>query len=434
MKKGSKIGIVIATVVVAAGVGLFAFRVKLFPSAKDDPKDPAGYTTVKVSRGELTMLVAASGQFEPNTITTIRPDANMPTRKIVRILVTEGQRVKPNQALVQIDATGLDLDLKSAEANYQAQKVKLDNVKAKPAGLDLAQAEVDLAQAKLDLQNEQENYDNLKALADKGLAAKNQLNAAERQLAIDKVRLEASQLSYQNVKAQSQVDVIQAQESALAQADNERQKAKLVFDAAVIRSPEAGVVAEVLVKVGDLVSPSTAIMTVVNPDPMILQAQVNENDMELLKIGNEAAITPSGFPDLVLRGRVTKIDLRAQVQSNVSVFTASIEVPNRDGKLLWGMNADAEISVLAMKNVLTLPSAAVHAENGSTQVNLLDEGKVVAWEVQTGASDGSKTQIVAGLDEGQEVVMPAKNTSAASGSRTQNNPQAGMGQMFRVLH
>jgi HlyD family secretion protein len=128
---------------------------------------------------------------------------------------------------------------------------------------------------------------------------------------------------------------------------------------------------------------------------------------------------------------VKKIDLHAQVQSNVSVFTATIEVPNRDGKLLWGMNADAEISVLALKNVLTLPTSAVKTGNGSAQVTIMDAGQAVAWDVQTGAVEGSRVQIVAGLDEGQEVIVQRKGSTA--GTTTPRRP-GGIGSGFGIFH
>jgi HlyD family secretion protein len=445
MKKGTKVALIVTGIGVAAAVAVFALRGSLFHTPSQPAAgEPAGYTAVKVSRGDITATVPGSGQFEPNTMAVVRPDSNMPTRKVVRILVVAGQRVKAGQALAQIDASGLDLDLESAQANYDAQKVKLENLKNKPVDLDLAQAQASLTQTKLNLEGQQQNYDNIKALADKNLASKNQLDEARRQLAIAQANAEAAGLAYQNVKAQSQQDAIRAQESALAQADSELRKAKLVWESRVIRAPVDGVVAEINVNVGDMVGPSgiqgsatgdkfgpsTAIMTVVDMDPMILQAQVNETDMGQVRIGEKATVTPTAYPDLHLAGKVTQIDLHAQVQSNVSVFNVTIEVPNPDGKILWGMNADADIAVLSLKDVLTLPSSAIRSVNGNSQVSILDQGKLVSWDVQTGASDGSRTQILAGLDEGQEVLVPSRRTAAQNSQRNQPN----MGQVFRVLH
>ncbi len=430
MKTGWKVTLAVAAVVVAAGVVVIAAR---GPRSGDKTRaaDPAAVPIVKVSRGDLQATVTASGQLQPNTITTVRPDSNMPTRKLVKLFVKEGDRVKAGQPLAEVDPSGLDLDLASARANVEAQKAKLANLLARPADLDLAAAEASLATAKNTQDSAQESYANTKSLFDKGLAAKKDLADAERALQAAAAAYTSARLNRDNVKAQNTDADIQAQRSAVASAESDLQKSQLIYDSAVIRSPVAGVVAEIPVLAGDLISPSTALMTVVDPDPMWLQAQVNETDMGQVRIGERAVVTPSGFPDLRLPGKVTQIDLHAQVVSNVSVFTTTIEVPNHDGRLLWGMNADADISVLDLKNVLLLPASAIRTTGGVTTVTILDEGKQVAWEVQTGATDGTRTQIVAGLDEGTEVVAN-RRTPGAAGAGGPGGPP--MGQVFRILH
>ena len=312
------------------------------------------------------------------------------------------------------------------------EEVRLENLQAKPAGLDKAAADASLASAKSTLDSAQESYDNAKDLVDKGLASKSTLTDADRALQVAKSAYASAQLSYQNTLAQNPDADVQSQQSVVATAQADLQKSQLIYDSATIRSPTAGMVAEVNVNIGDLVGPTTALMTVVDPDPMWLEAQVNENDMVQLKIGQAASVTPSGYPDLVIRGKVIQIDLHAQVQSNVSVFTATIEVPNKDGKLLWGMNADAEISVLSLQNVLTLPTTAIKTTNGASTVTILDAGQPVSWEVQTGATDGTRTEIVAGLDEGTEVVLTRKTTgTSATAARPGGGP--GIGGVFGIL-
>ena len=436
MKTGGKVAlIIVAAAVVVAGGFYLRGRLTVKTVKAGATGDPVGYTVVKVSRGDIISSVTASGQFQPNTITTIRPDSNMPTRKLVKLFVQEGNRVKEGEPLAEVDPSGLDLSLQSAQANYDAQVAKLNNLKAKPDNLDLVTAEGDLTQAKVNLDTAQATLDSTKALADKGLASRNQLSDAQGALNLAKTRYQQAQLSYQNVKAQTPQDVLAAQQSAVTQAQNDLLQAKLIWDSVTVRSPAAGVVAEVLVNVGDLVSPSTALMTVIDPDPMVLEAQVNENDMVQVKVGDPAVVTPSGYPDMQIPGAVTGIDLHATVSSNVSVFTTSISVPNHDGKLLWGMNADTEISVLSLRNVLTLPTSAIKTTSNGTQVTIIDGGQLVSWDVQTGATDGTRTQIVAGLDEGQEVVgkMAAASSGGASNNRPPQRGGGGFGPVFQVF-
>jgi multidrug efflux pump subunit AcrA (membrane-fusion protein) len=429
VKKGPRIVIIVAVVAAVAGAGVFLLRGKLFPAAAKNGSGATTWTTYTASMDDLSVIVAVSGTVEPVTYTTVRPDSNLPTRKLVRLLVKEGDTVKPGQAVAEVDASGLDLDYASAKASHESAKVKLANLKAGATATELAQAESSLLSAKLDLQTQQANYDSTKTLYDKGLAAKGDLDAAERQLTLAKLKLETATSSYNDVKAGSAADVVQSQEAAVAQASNTLQKTKLILDAAVVRTPVGGLVTEIAVAVGDLVGPSTGLMTVADMGTMVLQAAVNENDIGQVKIGQAAVVTPSSYPDLQINGRVTAMDLKAKVSGNVSTFTVAIQVPNRDGKLLWGMNADAEITVMSVKNVLTLPTSAVKTSGtGTGTVTILDEGTPISWEVQLGATDGSKYELRGGLGEGDEVVVAKKaSTATTTNAAATGNALRGVG-------
>jgi HlyD family secretion protein len=423
VKKGPRIIIVAAVVLAVAGAAVFLLRGKIFPAVAGANGNGSGtsYTTYKVAKADLSITVAVSGTVEPVTYTTVRPDSNLPTRKLVRLLVKEGDTVRPGQAVAEVDASGLDLDYASSKASYESARVKLVNLKAGATATQLVQAESSLLSAKLDLQTQQANYDSTKALVDKGLSAKGDLDAAERQLSLAKLKLEAATSSYNDVKAGSADDVIQAQEAAVAQASNSLLKAKLILESATVRTPVAGLVTDIPVAVGDLVGPSTGLMTVADMGTMILQAAVNENDIGQVKIGQTAVVTPSSYPDLQLTGRIVAMDPKAKVSGNVSTFNVSIQVPNRDARLLWGMNADAEITVMSVKDVLTLPTSAVKTSGtGTGTVTILDEGKPVSWDVQVGTTDGSKYEILGGLAEGDEVAVVKKASSTAATTTTTN--------------
>lgn len=415
MKKGPRIIIVAAVVLAVAGAAVFLLRGKLFPAAANGNGTGTTYTMYKAAMGDLSVTVAVSGTVEPVAYSTVRPDSSMPTRKLVRLFVREGDTVRAGQAIAEVDASGLDLDLASAKATWESAKVKLANLKAGATATELAQAESSLASARLELQSQQANYDSTRALVEKELAAKGDLDSAERQLSLAKLKLDAATLSYNDVKAGSAADVIQAQEAAVAQASNAYQEARLILESATVRTPVAGLVTDILVAVGDLVGPSTGLMTVADMGTMILQAAVNENDIGQVKIGQTAVVTPSSYPDLQLDGRIVAMDLKAKVSGNVSTFNVSIQVPNRDGKLLWGMNADAEIAVMSVKNVLTLPTSAVKTSGtGTGTVTILDEGTPISWEVQVGTTDGSKYEILGGLAEGDEVAVARKTSTATT--------------------
>ncbi len=435
MKKGSRIVVIVVVVVAVLGAGLYAFRGSILPKlglggggspaagTTAGGKDP-GYTLVKVAKGSLSVSVAASGKLQPVSTTIIRPDPNMPSRPIARLLVAEGAKVRAGQLLAEIDPSGLDLDLASAKATYEAQKVKLANLQAGSTADQLTAAEADLTNAKATVAAAQSSYDSTKALVDKGLAAKSQLTDAARQLQIAEARLDSSQQSYDTTKAGPTEDVIQGQQASMSQASSSLQKAQLVMAGTRITAPVAGVVTDLNVAVGDLVGPSTALMTIADMDTAVLVAQVNENDIGQVHIGQPARVTPSSYPDLTVRGKITQIDPHAVASGNVSMFNVSIQVPNRSGQLLWGMNADVEIDVLSLPDVLTLPVSAVKTSSGASTVQIVDGGKLVSWDVQTGATDGSKIEVKAGLGEGDEVAV-VRRTSATASAPQQNGGGGG---------
>jgi HlyD family secretion protein len=416
MNKTIKGVLIAAAAVIVLGAGAYLFRGKLFPSTANTvgATNAMAYATVTVAKGSITSTVSASGQLEPKTTVTLRPDSNMPTRKITKILVAEGQKVAVNQIIAEIDSTGLDLSLASAEATYQAQLATLANLNAKPATMDLAAASASLTSAQVNLESAQTNYDNAKVLTDKGLASKNSLAEYERALANAKAAYEAQKLSYENVKAQSATSSVKAQEAAVATADYNRKMAKLVLESTVIRAPSAGTVAEILVGVGDLVSPTTSIAYLVDTASMKLVASLNENDMPSVKVGQTVTVTQSAYSDSQFTGIVKGIDLHASSSNNVSTFAITIEVPNADGKLYWGMNADAEIAVVSLRNVLTLPSSAIKTSGGKSTVTAVENGSLVAKSITIGATDGSKTQIVSGIDEGTQVLSKSSATTTKS--------------------
>ena len=432
MKKPLKLTIIgltaVALVFGAAVVLKLPFLSAIVPgSAKTQSAAADSIQKVSVTRGDVVVAIPASGQLEPASVTTIRPDSNMPSRKIESVSVKVGDTVSTGQVIAKVDATGLDLDLLSSKQSWEAQKLKLDTLKAQPLKEDLTKAKSDLTQAEYNLKQQQNNYDSMKKLADSDYASRQDLLNAEKQLELAKSNLETVKLQYDTVAAGATKESLSAQEASVAQAYNTYLKAQLAAESVRIKTPVAGIVTEVLVKSGDIAQPATEVATVADLDPMLLIADVDENDIAQVKIGQSVKVTPVGLDGAEVNGVVKEVSLRALTVSNITVFPVTIEIPNRGGQLLWGMNADAEITVAASLNTLIVPSSAVQTSGSGSRVSIEDEGQVIPWDVKIGISDGLNTEIVSGLDEGDTVVIAKR--PAGSSSRSDQNP----GIMFRAL-
>lgn len=414
-------------VVALAGVAAIIFAVSIRHGTESTSDE---YGTVTVTRGNIQLTVPASGQLEPESITIVRPDSNMPTRKVVQILVAEGDAVSAGQAVVRIDDSGLELDMQSALASYNSARYKLDDLKIHPTADEKSVAESSLKQAQLGLESAQFDYDSTGTLVTQGFASKTQLVSSQKSLELAKANLDTARSNYNTMMDGTTADVMNAQEAAVSAAQSAYLKARLAYDSATIRTPVAGTVSAISVSVGDLIGPSSEVITVTENNLMLLKALVDEADIGSVSFGQKATISTYAYPNQPASGTVTQMSQSAATQGSVTSRTVTISLPNADGRLLWGMNADAEIVVLSARDVLTLPNSAITQSGGRATVLIRDGTDAVSWDVKVGANDGSKSQILAGLDEGDQVLVAKRNTASRP---AQSGQQAGNSLMFRAL-
>jgi HlyD family secretion protein len=133
-----------------------------------------------------------------------------------------------------------------------------------------------------------------------------------------------------------------------------------------------------------------------------------ETDAATITPGQKVNLTFDAVPDLQLTGSVLSVSPSGTAISGVVSYYVTVAVPTADPRLKSGMTANAEVITKEVPNVLAVPSGAVHRQNGKATVTVLDPGNVQRpVPVQTGASGDGKTQVLSGLTEGQEVVLPA---------------------------
>ncbi len=427
MKK-KLIPIVLIVVLLAAAGGAGYVFLKSKQTAK--PATAAMLSTEKAARADIRNTVPASGSFQPGKYQTVRPDATMPTRKVVKVYMKARDTVTKGQALAEVDKSGLYLDVEQTKNTLDSAKYKLAELKGYPKPEEKSQAESDMQQAQLDLTLKTTAYESAKKLFDSQYASKSELQTAEKSLRLAEDTLKTAQYKYKTVMAGSTKDTIMAQEAAVVAAQTAYDEARLIYDSTIIRAPMSGTVASVSIVVGDLVSASssvngtTSLMTIADLDTMILKAQVDETDIGLIAVGQKALVKPAvnsgttNAPQSV-EGTVTEIDaVSDSTSTSVTVFKVSIAVPNKDKSILWGMNGDVEIVVGEAKDALTVPSSSIQTVNGQKTVTVMRNGMPTAQVVTTGLSDGENTQILDGIMEGDEVVVTRQARKASTTATT----------------
>lgn len=167
---------------------------------------------------------------------------------------------------------------------------------------------------------------------------------------------------------------------------------------------------------------STSSISVVSTGSYDVEATVAAEDADRLQNGMQAELTVSGVDETVY-GTVSDVGLVAQTNdSGAAVFPVTVAVTGERKDLYAGVSATASIIVKEVPDVLTVASRALSTEDGTTYVTRIVDGEEVRTEVETGEVYGMSTEIVSGLEEGDEVVVPGF-TMPGGGEGGQQGPQ-----------
>lgn len=423
MKK--KKTIITATIIVLAVIGGVAFLIS--NGKTEDPK----WLTLKVSRGDLNVVVTATGTLAADTTLQVGTQVS---GTIAMLFADWNSHVRRGQVMAKLDTTFLWASVEVAESNLQKAKVAADQAKV--------------------------NFDRVKQLFDRNLDSQSDYDAA---LA-----------AYESAEA----DVKGAQ-TALDQAH-------INLNYATIKAPISGVVVSRNVDIGQTVAAgfnTPLLFTVANDlSRMQVQALVDEGDIGNVKVGQTVTFTVDAYPTDVFTGKVSQIRLQSTLVQNVVEYAVIIDAANPDLKLMPGMTANITINVAQAKDALKVPTTALRfsppqdymtqmmkqlpdsikqrfqqrrnqnggstgtgfsgGTNGGTggggsnaqtrdltpgsyfRVWVVDGKQIKPVRVLIGLSDGTNTQVQGDLKEGDEVAVGTLSQSSSA----QNNPFSAGGQ------
>ncbi|WP_114209167.1 efflux RND transporter periplasmic adaptor subunit [Acidisarcina polymorpha] len=385
-------GIVALLIVVGLAVGIVAHgsRTKIDPSR-----------LAKVSRGDLAKSVVATGKIQPITKVELKSKASGIVEKLyvdINQIVHKGQvlaQLDQQEILAQVAAQKAQLEAATANvATYEAN-ISQDKVNAEAPDLPMYKNTLDR-----NLQMEKEGVVSQQALDDANrnyLAALNKRDTARATIAVDQAKLK---------QAQAQV----AQSRASLDQLNEQ------LSYTTLTSPMDGVILSRDVELGDAVSSilvlgstATLVMTIGDIKQVYVQGKVDEADIANVYLGQPARIKVESFRDKTFNGKVTKIAPLGVEKDNVTTFEVRVSIDNSTGELKANMTANAEILVEEHKNTLIVPEQALTYDNKkNATVNVPDASAKDGQRsvpVKVGVANGSNTEILSGLKEGDTVVL-----------------------------
>ncbi|WP_446742128.1 efflux RND transporter periplasmic adaptor subunit [Silvibacterium acidisoli] len=355
----------------------------------------------KVTRGDISRSVVATGKIQPITKVELKSKAS---GLVEKLFVDINQHVQRGQILAQLDRQEIEAQvaaqkaqLASAQANVITARQSIEQDKVTAAAPDLPMYEEayerNIKLLKLGVVSQQ-TLDNLQR---DYLAMKNKQATAQAQIGVDSARLKQAEAQVQ----QSQAGLDQLNEQ---------------LSYTTITSPMDGVVLSRDVEVGDAVSSilvlgstATLVMTLGDTTQVYVNGKVDEADIGHVYMGQPARIRVESFPGKIFNGKVTKIAPLGVEKDNVTTFEVRVSIDNPTGELKANMTANAEIVIKDDKNVLSVPTQALvyDAEKNASvfvpDAKQKDGQRKVA--VKISITNGSRTEITDGLKEGDTVVL-----------------------------
>lgn len=302
--------------------GLAAFSV----AACREPEETRPFQVVAATTQVLAISAEAAGIIEPVTTVEVKSKAS---GEILSIAVETGDVVDQGTLLVQIERTEARQSLAQAEAD-----------------LEVAQARLKIAESQLERSHK---------MHESGV--------------ISEQDFEQAQLEHANAKAQ------------LVRAGAALELASERLAESTIRAPIAGTIIERRVEAGQVISSATQVvgggtllMTMADLGAVQVRTLVDETDIGRVQPGLLATITVEAYRDRTFRGSVLKIEPKATVQQNVTMFAVIIRIGNEERLLKPGMSSEVTIQVARREDAVTVPNQAIHPPRDAREVALLALG------------------------------------------------------------
>lgn len=427
--------LIVAIAVAAAAVYGYQYYAARKAAAAEAEKRLEGITVAPVLKGNIRITVAASGRVVPEREVEIKSKASGEV-KVVTVDVSDP--VKQGMLLFRLDPTDEERNVKKLEASLRMSEAKLEQV---TLGVKAAEAklEADRVRAQaglLSAQAEKEEFETRLARATElhksKVITKEELDAAHTKAVQTESGLENARVAIEDLKVQELELRQKRQEPPIAEAQVENDRIALAdarqrLKETEVFAPIDGVLSDRTVQEGLIVSSGisnvgggTTAMKIVDLSHIYSIAAVDEADIRGVKPGVSAVITADAFPGMEFAGKVVRVATSGVVESNVVTFDVKVEVEGIGKELLKPeMTTNVTFLIEEKKDALLVPAEAVvkrsDGEGGGRQayVTVRNGNDESERKVQTGLSDGYRTEILSGVDEGQ-LIAYKKDASANS--------------------
>ena len=330
-------------ILIGAGVVVILGAVA-FANVKFKRQDGTVVNVEGVVQRDLQAIVSASGKIQPQHLVNISADT---MGRVTNLAVEEGDRVKKDQFLMQIDPRLLASAAQQAEASVAA------------AGSQMEQLRVSAESARAALKQAQDAYARQQQLWKQGLTTREALDTADNTLKMRQAEANAAERQVETQRLR-----IQQERASL-------ESAKYSLSKVRIQSPIDGIVTRRNIEEGETVvvgtmnNAGTVLLTIADMSVIEAQVEVDETDIPTVSIGQSAKVTIDAMPGKTFMGKVVEIG-NSPIQaaagstsaSQATNFLVKVQIENTIGDVRPGFTCTAEITTATRKNVVSIPIQA----------------------------------------------------------------------------
>ena len=380
----------ILIILLILGVGGYFVYDKFF-NIKDEKVE---FITKKAKKGSFSKKVDATGEIFATELIDVGAQVS---GQIKKLYVKLGDQVKKGDMIASIDSS--------------TQQNSIDN---KEAQLAIYKAQLESAKVALNIAKTQFNREN--ALFSKNATSKQEFESAKNTYSANSAK-------------------IKELEAQIKQTNIELSTAKINLGYTKITAPRDGTVVSVQVEEGQTVNANQTTPTIVNIADLShvkMKMQIAEGDITKIKVGTPVEYSILSEPTKKFQTTVSSIDpglttlsdgsygssssskssySSSSSSSSAVYYYAQSIVDNKDGILRIGMTTQNELLIANVEDAIIVPSIGIKKDENGTFVYLLKDGKAVKTAVKTGIKDNLDTQIISGINEGDEIITSQGSSS-----------------------
>lgn len=386
-----------------AGIVMFAIscggskaNVTHEPSAATAPPVVEVTTAPAITR-ELPRFFEATGSLAGDQQTDVAPSV---AGKVVAIGVDLGSYVKRGQMIVRLDDVDSKLRVQQAQAQLDQAKAALRQAEEKigwRAGQNFDVNRIpEVANARVALELAEKNFTRAEKLIESGDVAR---SAYDQQKALRDQLKElyeaALSLGRQNFAA------VATARANVANAESQLGLARRTLSYAIVFSPIDGYVAERSADLGEYVSPTSKVATIVRINPLRIRIDIPEQAIPEVKVGQAVSVTTSAWPDRNFSGRIARIS--PNVTTSSRTLSVEAEIENSSGVLKPGQFASVRILLSRAEPAVLVPARAVRTESGVSRVFVIKDGHAQQRLVQLGQTESDLIEIKGGVAADERV-------------------------------